>query len=542
MATKRKHVVVTIEKRMEALSKIDKGESLKNIAAEFGVGTSTVSDWKKNRNRIEDFCFKMISKDSLDNRCKAKKAKLETLDDALFVWFCAERERGLPISGPVIQQKALSLNQKLPNGDPSFTASQGWLDRWKKRHGVRQLTITGESLSGDVRGAEQFRKEFDDFIKKEQLTADQVYNADETGLFYRMLPSKTLASKMDDSAKGYKKGKDRLTIMACSNASGKHKLPLLLIGKSKNPRCFKNIKQNSLPVVYTNQKSSWMVSVIFKNWFYENFVPEVEKYLKKCGLPIKAVLLIDNAPSHPPIEELAKGNITVKFLPPNVTSLIQPMDQGVLEKIKKVYKKQMLSELVEDEGVHGVMAVLKSFNVKTVVYMIAEAWNQVERATLIKSWKKLWPGVCDLPENKMEEEEEENASVEQTDDFLDIFKNIDGCSDVDAENISDWLEMDNDGGYKTITDEEIIASCSSTTVNENDSDSDSVDEPATVMSHSEAVASVDQLINYFESQHETSPNELLMLKRMRDRTARKRSSKLKQQKLTTFFTTGIERN
>lgn len=41
---------------------------------------------------------------------KLKKSKLETLNEELFVWFCAERERGLLISGPIIQQKALSLN------------------------------------------------------------------------------------------------------------------------------------------------------------------------------------------------------------------------------------------------------------------------------------------------------------------------------------------------------------------------------------------------------------------------------------------------
>uniref|UniRef100_A0A6P7GUF6 Jerky protein homolog-like n=1 Tax=Diabrotica virgifera virgifera TaxID=50390 RepID=A0A6P7GUF6_DIAVI len=143
MATKRKNVVVTMEKKLEALGRIDKGESLKTIAASYGVGTSTVSDWKKNRTKIEEFCFKMITKDSLYNRCKANKAKNETLDDALYVWFCAERERGLPVSGPIIQESALKLNKMLPDCESNFTASQGLLDRWKKRHGLRQLSITG---------------------------------------------------------------------------------------------------------------------------------------------------------------------------------------------------------------------------------------------------------------------------------------------------------------------------------------------------------------------------------------------------------------
>ncbi|XP_050514036.1 jerky protein-like [Diabrotica virgifera virgifera] len=118
-----------MEKKLEALGRIDKGESSKTIAASYGVGTSTVSDWKKNRTKIEEFCFKMITKDSLDNRRKANKAKNETLDDTLYVWFCTECERGLPVSGPFIQESVLKLNKMLPDCEPNFTASQGWLNR-----------------------------------------------------------------------------------------------------------------------------------------------------------------------------------------------------------------------------------------------------------------------------------------------------------------------------------------------------------------------------------------------------------------------------
>jgi hypothetical protein len=52
--------------------------------------------------------------------------------DALFLWFTRERERGNPLSGPIIQEKALQLNTLL-EGDPNFTATNGWLDRWKKK-------------------------------------------------------------------------------------------------------------------------------------------------------------------------------------------------------------------------------------------------------------------------------------------------------------------------------------------------------------------------------------------------------------------------
>lgn len=89
----------------------------------------------------------MITKDSLDNRCKAKKAKHDTLYEVLFVWPSAEREHGLPVSEPIIQQKAFYLNKQLPDKNTNLTPSQGWLDRWEKQHDVPQLPDTKESLS-----------------------------------------------------------------------------------------------------------------------------------------------------------------------------------------------------------------------------------------------------------------------------------------------------------------------------------------------------------------------------------------------------------
>lgn len=96
-----------------------------------------------------------------------------------------------------------------------------------------------------------------------------------------MMPSKTLASQEEAAAPGYKKNKERISILACSNASGTHKLPLMCIGKSAKPRAIKHIKPEALPVYYANQKSAWMSRDLFKKWFFDQFVPKVERFLKK---------------------------------------------------------------------------------------------------------------------------------------------------------------------------------------------------------------------------------------------------------------------
>ena len=74
-----------------------------------------------------------------------------------------------------------------------------------------------------------------------------VFNADETGLFFKLLPDKTLEFKKEPWHGG-KHSKDRITVLVGANADGSEKLPLLVIGKSKKPRCFKNVR--SLPVNY----------------------------------------------------------------------------------------------------------------------------------------------------------------------------------------------------------------------------------------------------------------------------------------------------
>lgn len=87
----------------------------------------------------------------------------------------------------------------------------------------------------------KFKRQFHKIIDHRGLTGDAFYNVDETGLFYRMLPNKTLVSQEERVAPEYKKSKERVTVMACSNVTGTHKLKLALTGKSKHPRAFKKM-------------------------------------------------------------------------------------------------------------------------------------------------------------------------------------------------------------------------------------------------------------------------------------------------------------
>ena len=76
------------------------------------------------------------------------------------------------------------------------------------------------------------------------------------------------------------------------------------------------------------------MAVLFTEWFHQCFIPEVKEYLEKEGLPLKVLLIINNAPGHPQSISMEDENVQVIFLPPNTISLLQPLDQGVIRCVK----------------------------------------------------------------------------------------------------------------------------------------------------------------------------------------------------------------
>ena len=193
-------------------------------------------------------------------------------------------------------------------------------------------------------------------------------------MYYTLLPQKSLAVHFEKSADGRKNQRERVTINACSNASGTINLNLPLIGKSKNLHCFKNVSRDRLPIVYANQSNAWVNAALFTDRFLQNFLSTVQGKQREIWCDPKAVLLLDNCSAHPDEEEFisADGKVIVKFLPPNVTSLFQPMDQGILVAIKRRYRRKILEELVFQDK-HGTSLVnfLRGIHLLKVSEMIA---------------------------------------------------------------------------------------------------------------------------------------------------------------------------
>ncbi|XP_037816197.1 jerky protein homolog-like [Lucilia sericata] len=122
-----------------------------------------------------------------------------------------------------------------------------------------------------------------------------------------------------------------------------------------------------------------MTSSIFKEWFHNCFVPEVTDFLKKKGLPVKALLLIDNAPSQPPESDRWFHRSYVHASKCNDSD--QPMDQNAIRITKLHYKNSLLATIIAKEG--DLLESMKKITLKEGVSFLEASWNRVGKKNFI---------------------------------------------------------------------------------------------------------------------------------------------------------------
>lgn len=394
--SKRKYI--SIDTKMKILDCFKNKERLIDISKKFGLSESTVRTIKGNEEKIRSSIASGSS--TLAKITARPRSKIyEKMEESLMIWIEDMTKKRFPLDGIVIKNKALKIFNYLKNIEPfssheenqTFIASNGWFEKFKKRHGLQNIKIQGEVASANFEAADAFKVPFRNMIEENNYLLEQIFNADETGLWWKKMPSRTYLSKNEKTAPGFKVSKERITLLLCSNASGDFMAKPFFINKSLNPRSMKGCNKNNLPVYWRANKKAWMTTRLFKDWFFNCFVPDVENYLKKKNLAFKVLLLLDNAPSHS--IELNHPNVQIVFLPPNTTSLLQPLDQGIIATFKAYYLRksfQLILDKMELENT-GVKDVWKKFTILNCVEIVAASLKEIRGTTLKSCWKALLP-------------------------------------------------------------------------------------------------------------------------------------------------------
>jgi hypothetical protein len=314
------------------------------------------------------------SLDDKDRGIKRRRVvKSPELDNILLEWILQRQENRVALSWQLIQRKAEDFSDRLnlsPEQRPTF--SDGWLEKFLDRHGLKTIVLSGESGSADVAAIEAALPDIQSEIQG--YSPKDVFNMDETGLFYCLSPDRTIATRQ---LEGLKKDKTRISIALCANADGSEKQELFFIGHAAKPRAFNKKTGQQLGFYYRHNKKAWMTSLLFQEWLLQ-----FDAHMKRQQRNV--LLILDNAPTHM-VKNLTLVSVKVLFLPPNTTSRIQPMDAGIIAAFKKRYRSFHLANAI-DRDAAGEKDLYKVDILKAMRWC-RSAWNALAPSTIENCWR-----------------------------------------------------------------------------------------------------------------------------------------------------------
>ena len=187
-----------------------------------------------------------------------------------------------------------------------------------------------------------------------------------------------------------------------------------------------------------------MDSTLFEEWVRELDV-EFQKENRKIAL------IIDNCPAYPTIADLS--NVKLIFLPPNMISVSQPMDQGVIKCVKAFYRRRLVNLMIKrlEQGQD-----LTKISILRALQLLVASWNDVTKTAIVSCFGKA----------KISAKDQVNAAEDSDDPFkklenhLTELRKIDPTlfpQDLTAQEIVD-VDINVITTDKPETDEEILES------------------------------------------------------------------------------------
>ena len=270
-----------LTKKRRAISNETKMEIIENkkrltpteLSVEYGLPISTIATIQANKEKIKQHFEESITN---AHHKRIRLSNFPIIEESMQVWFNQIMSKpNITLDGPVLKAQASKFAEL--HGIKGFKASNGWLDGFKKRNNISFKSIVGEGGLVDV----------------------------------------------------------STIVLFCANMDGSEKMRPVVIGSSENPRCFKNINKNNLPVFYRSNKTSWMTNDIFTEWLIN-----ADKHFKSESRNV--LLFLDNFSGHK--SDLNLTNIKIHYFPPNCTSILQPMDQGIIQSFKMKYRRSIIED------------------------------------------------------------------------------------------------------------------------------------------------------------------------------------------------------
>ena len=360
-----------------------------------------ISKWLKN----EEYWRQQWADVGGESACKAKRIQ-QTLHpkitEMIELWVSKAMQARVLLTGEVLRQKwkQFAVLAGVPE-DEWLKLSEGWLSRFKDRNGLKELKRYGEAASANPEHIVHERQRIQGLIRENGYHLKDVFNMDETGLFYacvlqimctvpyactvcstfnlyRLPPDRGLIDKKGPGVKGQK---SRLTYAFTTNADGSEKLEPFIIGKAHKPRAFGKKTGSQLGFYYRNNAKAWMTGDLYQEW-----LRKWDRRLDQRTPPRKILLLQDNFSGHIIPEGLK--NIRVENFRPNLTAHIQPLDQGIIRCFKAHYRAKYIERAIARYDEDITPSEIYDIDQLRAMRLANAAWQEVDTTTVRNCWHK----------------------------------------------------------------------------------------------------------------------------------------------------------
>lgn len=327
---------------------------------------------------------------------------------------------------------------------------------------------------------------------------------------------------------GRKQSKERLTLAMCCNGDGSDKLPLWVIGKFKKPRCFKNINVTSLGCVYRNNASAWMTQIIFLEW------------LRAFDLRVsgrKVLLILDNFSGHTPVEKIPEHirlrNTTILYLPPNMTSKIQPCDAGIIRNFKAYYRRRfnrVLLQRIEDK-----VPEPEKVDILGAIQFAVPAWKYDVKPTTIANCflhcKIRSTNQAEAVENVTEDDLVDHEVIADLQSQIQCFRYR---NPMDIRNLLNYPEeqvMSYTRDLDSIIEDHLEEAGLAPVLHEEEDDSKEMH----AMSVADASEMLDKLVIFFMQQQDADESFVSSIHKLKDKVCMIRTNQMVQKNIDSFF-------
>ncbi|XP_055632936.1 tigger transposable element-derived protein 1-like [Toxorhynchites rutilus septentrionalis] len=210
---KRRSNFLTLVEKVRIIEDFEAGGGTHDfLGKKYGVGSSTVTRIIQKKEAIREAVDK-FKEYGVNNRKTLKEQTFPLLEEALYIWILQQRQSNILLTVDILKAKAELLFKMFQDRGlyavHGFSASDGWMHRFKQRFGLRVKAVTGEKASMNVEAYLNFKKVLQKKIQEMQLSLSQVFNADESALFIKLLATCSVVTCDETVASGRKQNKTR---------------------------------------------------------------------------------------------------------------------------------------------------------------------------------------------------------------------------------------------------------------------------------------------------------------------------------------------